>query len=235
MGLSGEERDHDADRRTCCGSMPGKKLVWLIPVVLFSYLIYVNALPFGATYEFFIDFGSEDTDGEARLTGPMDRVSGPIIMDNITYRNLEGKYVYFELTSPHLSISSRVVIEARYSNVLDGQKIILGARNGNVWSFSWKDVSALVREGSPDSSIQIWGGDNRGEHGTVLTQNRVSTENEWRVVRVEWEPKDLYLINGHTLQFVFYTPHLGNEEYAEFTVPVDWVRITLVVSPLTER
>lgn len=49
------------------------KIVWIIPIIIFMYILYMNVQPFGGSVDYLIDIGSEDGGEDAKLTGPMVR------------------------------------------------------------------------------------------------------------------------------------------------------------------
>lgn len=116
------------------------KWLWLIPILVLGYIGYVNLLPFGGTLTYLIDVGGEDTGGEARITGPFDRISDKIIVDSTTFRDVKKSEVYFELEDPRLEIADEVEVSVRFKDNFPGDaKFILGTRNVKK-SYYWKDI-----------------------------------------------------------------------------------------------
>jgi hypothetical protein len=126
------------------------KLLLIIPIILFSYIAYANLAPMLSAEQqdavYFIDIGSEtDTFGDAKLNGPMDRISKPMqetaVPSNITYRNLTKDLVYFDLTHPNLADHSKINVQVRFKdNFPQEHDFKLGAHNKEEWSYNWKAI-----------------------------------------------------------------------------------------------
>lgn len=116
-------------------------LLWLIPVITLGYIGWVNILPFGGTIHLAIDVGGDDTEGNTRITGPFDRISGKLEYDGDTFRELEQSLVYFVLDEPRLSNTETITVSVRFKdNFNTDEKLVLSARNGQEWSYHWKDI-----------------------------------------------------------------------------------------------
>jgi len=57
---------------------------------------------------------------------------------------------------------------------------------------------------------------------------------EWKTGRTEWNTSELY-IRDNTLSFSLNVPHLGKEEFRNYTIPVDRIEITVKTPPIWER
>jgi len=113
----------------------------LIPVFIFVYIGYVNLLPFGGRGTYFIDIGSEDDIGNARLVGPFNRISEKLEAGSISYRELEDWGVYFELASPGIGSFEEISVKVRFrDNFPPDQTFMLGARDKIEWSYDWKKI-----------------------------------------------------------------------------------------------
>lgn len=118
------------------------KKILVIPLVVFTYILYMNLLPFGSEINFEIDIGSEgDMEGAARLAGPFERISGPEIEKGITFRKLKNDLVYFDLISPYLKERGNISVKVTFKdNFPAGEKFIIGARNNETWNYLWEDI-----------------------------------------------------------------------------------------------
>lgn len=56
----------------------------------------------------------------------------------------------------------------------------------------------------------------------------------WLIAQTSWDARDLY-IKDNTIKFVFNIPHLTKEENSNYTIPVDWIDITVTKSPIWKR
>jgi hypothetical protein len=192
------------------------RLLWLIPVIVLGYIGWVNLLPFGGTITHTIDIGGDDTEGMAVLTGPFDRVSEPIYMDNLSYRELMHSLVYFELEDINLNKAGEVGVTVRFRDDFPADsRLLIGARNGPEWDYSWKEVYV--------SNI-----DNREPSSETAPGNN----SEWLTAEASWQMNNLYIIDD-TLRFSINVPHLTAE--SEMTIAVDRVDITLEIEPMWKR
>ena len=117
------------------------KLLWLIPVITLGYIGWVNVMPLGSTLHYSIDVGGEDTEGNARITGPFDRISSKLEANGETFRELEQSLVYFELDEPGLRNAGPITVSVRFKdNFNSDEKFVLGARNGQEWGYNWNDI-----------------------------------------------------------------------------------------------
>jgi len=116
--------------------------IWiLMPIIFIFYILWMNLAPLGSNEEFIIDVGLDDSVGEARLTGPFERISDTSIMHGITYRNLTSDLVYFELEYPFSSRVSEVEVSIRFKDtLLENDGIYLGAKNNKEWSYDWNII-----------------------------------------------------------------------------------------------
>jgi len=55
----------------------------------------------------------------------------------------------------------------------------------------------------------------------------------WKIGRASWEAKDLY-IKDKTLSFCINIPHLSKEEYKNYTIPIDWIKVTVTKPSIFE-
>jgi hypothetical protein len=126
-----------------------RKIVWLIPLVIFGYLVYANFLA-SQEFNYFYDIGSE---GENYLT-PGERVSEIVNEGDLNYRNLTGHLVYLDVPIPRGA--EKVYVEARIkTNVPEDGKISLGARDQEEWHYLYHliynpglDLSGFERIGN---------------------------------------------------------------------------------------
>jgi len=116
------------------------KALWLIPVIALIYIIWMNSMPLGFTACYTIDFGGEDTTGEARIIGPFERISDGIVMDDVSVRCVEKDMVYFELKSGMLRNASEVSMRVRLRDEFpENGALIIGARDNSESGYQWKE------------------------------------------------------------------------------------------------
>jgi len=97
--------------------------------------------PFGGSFHYHIDIGDNDTIGNAILTGPMDRVSAPIEINNTIYRELNFGLVYFNLKSQPLNDASTIHVKVRFKDNFPAENSFkLEPQNKKGWSNSWREI-----------------------------------------------------------------------------------------------
>jgi len=97
--------------------------------------------PLGGSFHYHIDIGNNDTIGNAILTGPMDRVSAPMEINNTTYRELKFGLVYFNLKSQQLNDASTIHVKARFKDNFQAENIFkLEPQNKKGWEYLWREI-----------------------------------------------------------------------------------------------
>lgn len=56
-------------------------------------------------------------------------------------------------------------------------------------------------------------------------------DGDWIIGKAQFNIKDLY-INNNKIQFLINIPHLGNEQYKNYTIPIDYISITYTKEPI---
>ena len=97
--------------------------------------------PLGGSFHYHIDIGDNDTTGNATLTGPMDRVSAPMEINNTTYRELKIGLVYFNLKSQPLKDASTIHVKVRLKDNFPVENIFkLEPQNKKGWGYLWREI-----------------------------------------------------------------------------------------------
>lgn len=105
------------------------RLLWLAPLAVVLIVLYINFLPLGGSPNHTIDVGGSDTDGKARLTDTADGFSEAMSNGSVTYREITGDTVYFELTDPRLSQADEVAVAVRFAdNFPEDGIFVIGAQ-----------------------------------------------------------------------------------------------------------
>jgi len=189
-------------------------VLWLIPLFTLGYIGWMNLLPLGGTETYFIDVGGEDTNGDARITGPFDRISDKKEVDGISCRELEKNLVYFELEDSKLNDADEISLKIKFQdNFPSGMKFMLGSRNKEEWSYDWKEVYIA------DSEWEI-------DHKDIIQS---AEGNSWLIAEVNWRIENLFIDNDK-LSFCFNVPHLKDQP--DKSIPIDWIKITVNVPSL---
>lgn len=108
-------------------------IILLVPLIILSYLVYLN---FFASQEFnyFYDIGSE----KDNYLSPEQRISGKI-QENISYRNLTGSLVYFNVPVPRGS--ETIKIQARFKDNFPVDSLMrLGGKDQEVWHYDYNTL-----------------------------------------------------------------------------------------------
>lgn len=127
------------------------KLLMILPLLLVAYVLYLNIISFDFPNEeedssYFIDIGGlNDTQGSARLTGPMERVSERITYSvngtNVTYRELNSSLIYLQVNNVSIDGHSKVKIRIRFKDEFPvGYNFKVGCKNSTEWSYDWRTI-----------------------------------------------------------------------------------------------
>ena len=113
-------------------------------------------------------------------------------------RDLIDQLVYFEINIPKNPKTVTVQIKLK-SNFPEGGDLRLGAADQEGWHYKWHKIY-------------------------TQTENN----NDWKIISTTFniEEENLKIRNGK-LSFVFNTPHLAQEEYKNYTIPIDYINITI--------
>jgi hypothetical protein len=83
--------------------------------------------------------GALDSQRDAVLQGPFDRISDPISKDNVTYMLIEKDLIYF--SSPVKQNFSKVKVEMKFIDTIpQGYDLKVGIKNKKEWSYIWNTL-----------------------------------------------------------------------------------------------
>ncbi|MFA5374633.1 MAG: hypothetical protein WC455_02600 [Dehalococcoidia bacterium] len=117
------------------------RLVWLVPLLVVAIILYINFLPLGGSPEHIINVGGSDTDGKAHLTAPLSGFSDELTNDSVSYREITGDTVYFELTDPRLSQADEVAVAVKFiDNFPEDSIFVIGAQDDDGYSLRYAYV-----------------------------------------------------------------------------------------------
>jgi hypothetical protein len=68
----------------------------------------------------------------------------------------------------------------------------------------------------------------------VVLDYKFPEGDEWKAINASWDVDELY-IKDNTLSFSLNAPHLGKEEFRNYTIPVDRIDIMVKIPPVWER
>lgn len=119
------------------------KALWAIPILILLYVGVANLYPgiVASPIDTSVDVGGQgDMAENLKLTGPEDRISGPLNNSDISYRefgvNGEG-LVYFSLDDPMLETMESVRVNVTFKEPSGPVKV--GLKNDiDEWSYGWK-------------------------------------------------------------------------------------------------
>ncbi|HLD10500.1 MAG TPA: hypothetical protein VJB89_00315 [Candidatus Nanoarchaeia archaeon] len=112
-----------------------KWIVYLIPIIIFGYILWINFNPF--TEIIVYDIGSS---GDRGILTP-DRVSNPMMTDNhkISYREVKNPLVYFDVPIPIGTKS--ITIQIKFKDIIAPDSLIkIGGRDKEKWNYLYKTV-----------------------------------------------------------------------------------------------
>jgi hypothetical protein len=113
-------------------------------------------------------------------------------------RNLTGNLVYFGIEVPRGS--KEIKIETKFkSNFPEGESLKLGAKDQQEWHYNWH---------------------------TIYTQKEEN--NDWEIITTTFNIEEENLvIEKNQLSLIFWIEHLYGEEYKNYTIPIDYINITI--------
>ena len=114
-------------------------------------------------------------------------------------RDLIDSLVYFQVDVPRGS--KELMVEVKFkSNFPEGGDLRIGARDQEkTWHYIW--------------------------HTTYTQEEEI---NDWQTITTTFNIKEENIkIIGNKLSLVFNTPHLAQEEYKNYTIPIDYINITI--------
>jgi hypothetical protein len=136
---------------------------------------------------------------EDNYIGPNFRISEKITEEDTNYREAIGHILYYEIELP---INSRE-IEVKFKlkdNFPENSEIILGARNQENWSY----IKHYVQD------------------------NKEYLDENWFTVKTTFYIKKENLhTNNKKISLILWMQHLAKEEYKNYTIPIDWINITV--------
>ena len=109
-----------------------KIIIFLIPALIFLYLIYNNIM---ASHEFiyFYDIGGDN------YLSPKQRISDTVYLENSSYRDIKQNLVYFSV--PFARGSSKVVIRTKFKDNFPQKSVFsLGAKDQPNWHYKWNVI-----------------------------------------------------------------------------------------------
>jgi hypothetical protein len=74
----------------------------------------------------------------------------------------------------------------------------------------------------------------KGNVDYVILEYNFTEGNDWKSGRASWDMDELYIKNN-TLDFALDVPHLGKEEFRNYTIPLDRIEIEVRTPPIWER
>jgi hypothetical protein len=177
-----------------------------------------------------IDVGGDDLSGAARLIGPYEAVSNPVVANGTSFRQVESSPVDFELDTRRIRSTAQVQAHVTFKDSLtEGERLVLGARTGDESSFYWKEIyvpfyaqlsglTPVVEEGT--TTVYATDGNDSTEYvsvaqfagtppiGSTIATNDPSLPVNQRFSSEEW---------GQTTTIDFPTEDWGEADVAQFS------------------
>nr|MBA4405540.1 hypothetical protein [Nanoarchaeum sp.] len=178
-----------------------KIIIALIPVIMLLLLVANNFL-IDRTFTKFYDIGNND-----KYLTPLNRISE----STEEYRNLTAQLVYFDVTLP--TGTESITVQTRLQPSLPNNSIIsMGAQDQDVWHYKYKPIfnPKLQSEESP------------------INYTKAVEDNGWYITTTAFNIKqDNLTIVNNKLSLLFNVPHLSKNETLNYTIPVDYIKITI--------
>jgi len=178
-----------------------KIIITLIPIIILLILVTNNFL-IDKTFTRVYDIGNND-----KYLSPLNRISE----STDEYRNLTGHLVYFDVTLP--TGTEYIKIETRLQpNLPNNSTISIGAKDKKEWNYKYNLIF------DPTKQIQE----------NPVNYTKAIEDNGWYITETTFNIKEdnLTVINNK-LSLVFHIPHLYKNETLNYTIPVDYIKITI--------
>ncbi len=173
------------------------KIAIILIPVIIILYIINTNFIFDQEFNYHYDIGEE---GQEYLY-PTDRTSDSFNAEGISYKTISEGLVYFfnDYLPPN---TEKIEVTIRFQNNFPNKgKFYLGAKNDKEWGYTSDEIFE-------NNEIK------KGEWITKKITYNFETDN------LERGEKGDYF-------FVIRTPHLGQEEYKNYTVPIDYINITI--------
>ena len=136
---------------------------------------------------------------DSEFLNPSERISQIKFEGETNYKELMGALVYFPINIPPNAEKIKVEIKFK-DNFPEGGRLFLGAKSGEGWDYT---ADKIFEKNSQD-------------------------QNKWIVKEINYDLKLQNLdLDTRDNFFVIRTPHLGQEEYKNYTIPIDYINITI--------
>jgi hypothetical protein len=189
--------------------MKKEDLIRLIPLAVLVYIVYMNTLPLGGRLKYTIDMSGHDSMGDARIKAPTTAL-GPVQWDGgENYRELRNHTLYIALECPLLRIRRDSIITFTVifkDNFPSKKELIVAAEDEEGWS---RHVAYIH-----------------------LSQEEPTIEGMWLATNIRWSLEELRVRDGVRLQFYISAPHLEEEEYSHYQIPIERITIRVQVPSL---
>lgn len=178
-----------------------KNIITLIPIVIILLLIANNFL-IDRTFTKFYDIGNND-----KYLTPLNRISE----STNEYRNLTGHLVYFDVTLP--TGTESIKVETRLQpNLPNNSKISMGAKDQDVWHYKYNLIF--------DPKLQA--------QESPVNYTKAIEDNGWYITTTTFNIKeDNLTVLNNKLSLLFNVPHLSKNETLNYTIPIDYIKITI--------
>ncbi|KCZ70617.1 hypothetical protein ANME2D_02638 [Candidatus Methanoperedens nitroreducens] len=150
-------------------------------------------------------------------------------LQNITMKNGTAKTVDINRTSELFSLSLEQD-ETMSAFISEKGNVIIDSIN----YFSFTEDSYFTPKKFRVVSLKPDPGWVKDNVDYVILEYDFPEGNDWKTGRAGWNMNDLY-IKDNTLSFSFNVPHLGREEFRNYTIPVDRIEIEVKTPPIWER
>ena len=114
-------------------------VMYLIPVVLIGFFIYINYIPLGRSIEFNLDIGDQKSENKYGLTSDPERISEPKFTNNYdtSYREIKYPFIYFKVDKIPI-IKDKFKIEVRFKdNFPENTTLNIGVKDKKEWSYKY--------------------------------------------------------------------------------------------------
>lgn len=182
------------------------KILAIIAVLAIIGYILASNFIISQDFNYFYDIGSQQ-DAKSPYLTPLNRISEIINDSNLNYRNLTSQLVYFIAPIPRGSENINVTAKFKDNFPLNAVMSIGASDNMTFWNYKYN----LIRDKS-------------------------NSTNNWLISSTTFNiNQDSLAVKNSQLSLLFNVPHLGKNQTMNYTIPIDWINITVHKSGLFEK
>jgi len=178
----------------------------IIILIPIIILVYILSINFLIPQEFNYFYDIGSEQDTDYLT-PDYRITEKLTENGITYREAIGHILYYEAELPMNSKEIKVEVKLK-DNLPENAEIILGARDQQEWDY----VKHYIQD------------------------DKNYLEDGWFIIETTFDIKEENIYtNNKKISLILWMQHLANDETKDYTIPIDYINITIYKPSIFEK